>query len=57
MKGLDDDSHVETRVRQYEAVKNVRGVYLAKQRELLILPVLLQGIRRGESTTSLSPLP
>jgi len=31
MKSLDDDSHVETRLRQYEAVKNVRGVYIAKQ--------------------------
>ena len=28
---MDDDSHVETRVCQYEAVKNRKGIYVAKQ--------------------------
>ncbi len=31
LKGLDDDSHVETRVAQYEAIKSARGVEIAKQ--------------------------
>jgi CRISPR-associated protein Cas1 len=31
LKGLDDDSHVETRLAQYEAVKSVKGVEIAKQ--------------------------
>jgi CRISPR-associated endonuclease Cas1 len=31
LKGLDDDSHVKTRVCQYEALKNGKGVEVAKQ--------------------------
>jgi CRISPR-associated protein Cas1 len=31
LKSLDDDSHVKTRLCQYEASKNEKGVYLAKQ--------------------------
>jgi len=31
LKGLDDDSHVETRIAQYEAVKSPRGIEIAKQ--------------------------
>jgi len=31
LKGLDDDSHVSTRVAQYEALKDKRGVHIAKQ--------------------------
>ncbi|UCE16684.1 MAG: CRISPR-associated endonuclease Cas1 [Candidatus Bathyarchaeota archaeon] len=31
LKSLDDDSHVETRVCQYEALKNGKGAYVAKQ--------------------------
>jgi CRISPR-associated protein Cas1 len=31
LKGLDDDSHVETRLAQYEAVKSAKGVEISKQ--------------------------
>jgi CRISPR-associated protein Cas1 len=31
LKGLDDESHVKTRLCQYEAVNNGKGVYVAKQ--------------------------
>lgn len=31
LKALDDDSHIETRIAQYEALKNGRGVSIAKQ--------------------------
>jgi CRISPR-associated protein Cas1 len=31
LKGLDDDSHVSTRVAQYEALKDGRGLEIAKQ--------------------------
>jgi CRISPR-associated protein Cas1 len=31
LKGLDDDSHVETRIAQYEAVKSDKGIQIAKQ--------------------------
>jgi len=31
LKNLTDDSHVKTRICQYEALKNVKGVYVAKQ--------------------------
>jgi CRISPR-associated protein Cas1 len=31
LKSLDDDSHVKTRVCQYEALKNEKGVQIAKQ--------------------------
>jgi CRISPR-associated protein Cas1 len=31
MKALDDDSHVKTRICQYEAYKNRKGVEIAKQ--------------------------
>jgi CRISPR-associated protein Cas1 len=31
LKGLDDDSHVETRLAQYEAFKNDKGIQIAKQ--------------------------
>jgi len=31
MKGLDDDSHVKTRLCQYEALNNGKGAYIAKQ--------------------------
>jgi CRISPR-associated protein Cas1 len=31
LKGLDDDSHVSTRVAQYEALKDQRGLHIAKQ--------------------------
>jgi CRISPR-associated protein Cas1 len=31
LKGLDDDSHVTTRVAQYEALKDERGLNIAKQ--------------------------
>jgi len=31
LKGLDDDSHVATRVAQYEAMKDQRGLHIAKQ--------------------------
>jgi len=31
VRSLDDDSHVETRVCQYEALKNGKGVHVAKQ--------------------------
>ena len=31
MKSLDDDSHVKTRLCQYEALNNGKGVYIAKQ--------------------------
>ncbi|MEM3737713.1 MAG: CRISPR-associated endonuclease Cas1 [Candidatus Bathyarchaeia archaeon] len=31
LKSLDDDSHVKTRLCQYEAVNNGKGVYIAKQ--------------------------
>jgi len=31
LKSLDDDSHVQTRLCQYEAVNNERGIYIAKQ--------------------------
>ena len=31
LKSLDDDSHVKTRLCQYEAVKDDKGVYIAKQ--------------------------
>ena len=31
LKSFDDDSHVETRVCQYEALKNEKGLYIAKQ--------------------------
>lgn len=31
LKSLDDDSHVKTRIAQYEALKNTKGVLIAKQ--------------------------
>jgi CRISPR-associated protein Cas1 len=31
LRGLDDDSHVETRIAQYEATKNGKGIRIAKQ--------------------------
>ena len=31
LRGLDDDSHVETRIAQYEALKNGKGIQIAKQ--------------------------
>jgi CRISPR-associated protein Cas1 len=31
LKALDDDSHVETRIMQYEALKNGKGICIAKQ--------------------------
>jgi CRISPR/Cas system-associated endonuclease Cas1 len=31
LRSLDDDLHVQTRLCQYEAVNNEKGVYLAKQ--------------------------
>jgi len=31
LKSLDDDSHVKTRLCQYEAVNNGKGIYIAKQ--------------------------
>jgi CRISPR-associated protein Cas1 len=31
LKSLDDDSHVQTRLCQYEAVNNEKGAYIAKQ--------------------------
>lgn len=31
LRSLDDDSHVKTRLCQYEATKNGKGVYIAKQ--------------------------
>ena len=31
LKNLEDDSHVKTRICQYEALKNGKGVYVAKQ--------------------------
>lgn len=31
LKGLDDDSHVETRLAQYEAIKNGKGIEIAKK--------------------------
>ncbi|MGA2768179.1 MAG: CRISPR-associated endonuclease Cas1 [Candidatus Bathyarchaeia archaeon] len=31
LKSLDDDSHVKTRVCQYEALKNDKAVHIAKQ--------------------------
>lgn len=31
LKSLDDDSHVKTRICQYEALKNEKGVHIAKQ--------------------------
>ena len=31
LRGLDDDSHVETRIAQYESLKNDKGLEIAKQ--------------------------
>ena len=31
LKGFDDDSHVETRIPQYEAVNNSKGIHIAEQ--------------------------
>ena len=31
LRGLDDDSHVETRIAQYESLKNGKGLEIAKQ--------------------------
>lgn len=31
LKGLDDDSHVQTRLCQYEAINNEKGIHIAKQ--------------------------
>ena len=31
LKSLTDDSHVKTRIYQYEALKNEKGIYIAKQ--------------------------
>ena len=31
LKSVEDDSHVETRICQYEALKNGKGLYIAKQ--------------------------
>jgi CRISPR-associated protein Cas1 len=31
LKGLDDDSHVETRIAQYEAIKGEKGIQIAKK--------------------------
>ena len=31
VKALDDDSHVKTRIYQYEALKNGKGIHIAKQ--------------------------
>jgi len=34
LKNLEDDSHVKTRICQYQALQNGKGVYVAKQRVL-----------------------
>ena len=31
LKNLEDDSHVKTRVSQYQALSNEKGAYIAKQ--------------------------
>ena len=31
LKSIDNDSHIKTRLCQYEAVKSDKGVYIAKQ--------------------------
>ena len=31
LKSMDDDSHVKTRLCQYEAVKNEKALYIARQ--------------------------
>jgi CRISPR/Cas system-associated endonuclease Cas1 len=31
LKNLEDESHVETRICQYEALKNGKGTHIAKQ--------------------------
>jgi len=31
LRSLDDDSHVKTRISQYEALKNEKGIHIAKQ--------------------------
>lgn len=36
LKGLDDDSHVETRIAQYEAIKSEKGIHIAKQPVLYV---------------------
>ena len=35
LKSLDDDSHVRTRIAQYEALKNGKGVSIAKRARIL----------------------
>jgi len=40
LKNLDDDSHVETRISQYEAIKNGKGIDIAKQ--IVITKILSQ---------------
>ena len=40
LKNLEDDSHVKTRISQYEALKNGKGVYVAKQ--IVLAKVLSQ---------------
>ena len=40
LKKLEDDSHVETRICQYEALKNGKGVHIARQ--IVLAKVLSQ---------------
>ena len=40
LKNLEDDAHVKTRIKQYEAIKNGKGIYVAKQ--IIIAKILGQ---------------
>jgi CRISPR-associated protein Cas1 len=42
LKNLEDDSHIETRISQYEALKNGKAVYIAKE----ILKAKIEGQNR-----------
>jgi CRISPR-associated protein Cas1 len=52
LKNLEDDSHVKTRVCQYEALSNGKGLYIAKQ----ILKAKLEGQNAVLKKYGLTPL-
>lgn len=52
LKNLEDDSHVKTRLCQYEALTNGKGIYIAKQ----ILKAKLQGQNSVLKKYGLKPL-
>ena len=52
LKNLEDDSHVKTRISQYEALRNGKGIEVAKQ----IIKIKIQGQNRVLKKYGLKPI-